>query len=382
MSAEPTRFTGPEIAAVLLLGVIGVMIPGLQPQLLGALAHEGRLSVSELGHVATAELLAMGIAAGGASFLLPLARLRAIVALATLSVAALDVVTAYVPSGQIMAIRAAAGLPEGILIWVAIGLIVRTSHPARWSGIYLAVQTLAQFGVATLFGLFVMPTQGSGGGFVWLGIVSLAALAALPCLPRAFSPLVRSGAASAMPPPAGLNALAGVACYLAFVVAIWVYVEPLGLQRGIAPGAVAVVAPLSLAMQVLGAGAATLIVGRIRAMPVLLVVALINLLLLLVMARPPSPSAFVAATAVFGFLWLFAMPFQLPVIIAADPSRRAASLIAGAQLVGSSLGPFLAATMIDDADVGGVLWFGAAAIGVAMLLLAVGVVRGRGPTAI
>lgn len=56
--------------------------------------------------------------------------------------------------------------------------------------------------------------------------------------------------------------------------------------------------------------------------------------------------------------------------------------LARMQLVGSSLGSFLAATMIDDADVGGVLWFGAVSIGVAILLLVVSVARGRGSAAI
>ena len=54
-----------QVAAVLLVGIVGVLIPGLQPQLLGALASEGRLSVAALGSLASAELLAMGLAAFG-----------------------------------------------------------------------------------------------------------------------------------------------------------------------------------------------------------------------------------------------------------------------------------------------------------------------------
>ncbi|VVT14374.1 conserved membrane hypothetical protein [Sphingomonas sp. EC-HK361] len=371
-------FTVAQRIAVLAVGVVGVLIPGLQPQLLGALAAEGRVSESLLGHVATAELLAMGIAAGGAGFVLPITRLRATAAAVILLVAALDALTPGISGAALVAIRAVVGLGEGVLIWLAIGLIVRAAEPARWSGVYLAIQTLAQFAVATLLGLYVIPAAGSAGGFQALGIATVLGLIAVPWLPRRYAPLVRDDAANAAPIPArGFMALAGVLVYLAFVVAVWVYVEPLARERAIPAGTIAVIAPLSLAMQVVGAGAATMLAGHVPALPTLVAVGAVNLLLLFVIGTPPSAGAFLAATSVFGFLWLFAMPFQVPAVIAADPSRRAAALIGGAQLVGSSLGPFTAALLIGDGATGAVLWFGAASIIVAMLLLTVAARRRR-----
>ena len=365
-----TGFAPRAVVAVLVIGVAGVLIPGLQPQLLGALAHEGRMSATELGIVATVELLAMGIAAGGAGFVLPVTRLRTIAAIALLVAALLDWLTPAVTGTSLIATRAAAGIPEGVLVWIAIGLIVRTAHPERWSGIYLMVQTLAQFAVASLLGLAIIPAAGSRGGFETLAAVTLLALAALPWLPAAYAPLAGEHATAGPPPRRGLVALAGVVLYLGFVVAVWVYVEPLGLRLGIAPATIAIVAPLSLAMQVLGAGLATIVAGRLPALPVITVVAAINLILLGVMATAASPVVFVAATAVFGLLWLFAMPFHIPLVVAADPSRRAAALIGGAQLIGASLGPFVASLLVSEQDVTPVLWFGAAALGLGVVTLA------------
>ena len=365
-----TGFAPRAVVAVLVVGVAGVLIPGLQPQLLGALAHEGRMSAAELGIVATVELLAMGIAAGGAGFVLPVTRLRTIAAIALLTAALLDWLTPAVTGTSLIATRAAAGIPEGVLVWIAIGLIVRTTHPERWSGIYLMVQTLAQFAVASLLGLVLIPAAGSRGGFETLAAVTLLALAALPWLPAAYAPLAGEHATAGSPPRRGLIALAGVVLYLGFVVAVWVYVEPLGLRLGIAPATIAIVAPLSLAMQVLGAGLATIVAGRLPALPVITVVAAINLILLGVMATAASPVVFVAATAVFGLLWLFAMPFHIPLVVAADPSRRAAALIGGAQLIGASLGPFVASLLVSEQDVTPVLWFGAVALGLGVVTLA------------
>lgn len=365
MSEAGARLSPDRIVAILAVGVIGVLIPGLQPQLLGALEAEGTLGATALGVLATVELLAMGLAAGGAGFVLPSARLREIAGVALIVTGALDITTPMLGTGAIFPARIAAGLAEGVLVWIAIGFIVRSRRPERWAGIYLAVQTLAQFALATLIGLL---GASAGRGFMLLAAVTVAGLLALPWLPRAYA--AHEEAAGGRPPPRGLAALAGVLLYLAFIVAIWVYIEPLARQQQVGQAAIRLAPPLALAMQVLGAATATLLAERVPARLTALLVGVVNLGLLGLIGAPPSDAAFVAAVAAFGFLWLFVMPFQIPIVIAADPSRRAAMLIGGAQLTGSSLGPFLAALLVSDADVSPVLWFGGAcaAMGVAALI--------------
>ena len=368
MSAAADRFSISQVVAVLAVGITGILIPGLQPQLLGALADEGHLSIGALGALASTELLAMGLAAGAAGFVLPVSRLRPIAAIALIGVAEFNFLTPLAASGWIFALRIFAGLGEGVLVWIAIGLIVRSERPERWSGIYLATQTLAQFALATILGSLVLVHAGAGAGFTALGLVTLASLAALPWLPRGFGRLVATDGVGGRPPARGLVALAGVLVYLAFVVGVWVYLEPLAGQRGVG-GATWLIAPVSLAMQVLGAAAATLSANRLPARPVVVLVTIANLALLAVMAAASTPWAFVAASAAFGFLWLFVLPFQIPIVIAADPSRRSAMLIGGAQLVGSSAGPVLAGLVVGARDVSPVIGFGAACALIGTLVL-------------
>lgn len=361
-------FTPREVVAILGIGIVGVLIPGLQPQLLAALAADGRLSVSAIGVLATVELLAMGVAAAGAGFVFGVRRLKAVATGALIVAAGVDLMTPGLAPAALFAARIVAGLAEGVLVWIAIGFIIRTQWPDRWSGVYLMLQTLAQFAIASVLGSLA---ANSHTGFAILAAVTAAGLLFLPLLPSAYTPLERDAEADARVPARGFVALIGVLFYLAFIVSIWVYVEPLAATRGVPSALIHVIAPLSLAMQVLGAGAATLLSGRFRPALTIAGVALVNLGLLALMAAPPSPSAFVTATAVFGFLWLFAMPFQVPLVIAADPTRRAAVLIGGAQLAGSSLGPFAAGMIVGEANVAPVLWFGAAS-----LVLAVGLLIG------
>jgi len=365
------------VTAIFAIGVIGVLIPGLQPQLLGALAAEGRLSAQALGILAAAELLVMGLSAGLAGAFLSVDRLRPIAVAALVTTAAADLVSPFADAGALFAARAVAGLGEGVAIWIAIGFIVRTERPDRWSGVYLAVQTLAQLALASLIAYFAAT---STGGFFALGGVTLAGLLAVAWMPRSFAPLTNDGGRGGLPSARGLIALAGVLVYLGYVVAVWVYLEPLANELGIPPSIVHLIAPVSLAMQVLGAGLATYVSGRLPARATILAVGAINLGILAILRAPPSPAAFLVATSLFGFLWLFVLPFQIPLVIAADGSRRAALLIGGAQLTGSSLGPLAAGVLIGDRDVSHVIGFALVCViaGIAALVAASGRLRGWG----
>ena len=58
-----------------------------------------------------------------------------------------------------------------------------------------------------------------------------------------------------------------------------------------------------------------------------------------------------ACVAAFGFLWLFALPFQTLLLIRLDPTRRAAMQLGAAQLLGSSAGPLAASLVVGDGEV-------------------------------
>ena len=356
------RPTALQFTVILLIGVCGVMIAGLQPLLLGTLAQEGRITAAQLGHAATAELLLMGIASAYAGGRWQAERLRAIGAISALALAALNVATVWASGETVTLIRALAGVPSGILIWITIAMIARSPTPERWSGIYLTIQTLAQFILAAALTAWVISRCGANGGFVALAVLcAICAVAAL-ALPNRFAPLLADSTASNMPNARGFVALAATFLWMAFIVGVWVYAEPLSRQSGHASTVAGVAVSLSLACQVLGGATATALAGRLRWFPVLMLCALVYVACLLAFAALPSESLYLATSGVFGFLWMFSLPFFVPMVIAADPTRRAALLIGGAELAGGSLGPLFASFVVSDADVRGSLAFGAFAL--------------------
>lgn len=364
-----TAPTAVQATAVMFVGVVAIMIAGLQPQLLGALAQEGRLDAAQLGHAATAELLAMGLAAGGAGAWLKPRRLGLIGLVAGLALALIDVATTRLTGEAITLARAAAGLPSGVLMWITLCLIARAPRPERWSGVYLTIQTLAQFVVATLLTAFVIGRAGANGG--WLALAGLSALAGVVALaaPPSLAELAHGDdGPGGLPPPRGLVALGACFLFLAFIVGVWVYAEPLSRQAGHAPAVVGAAVSISLACQVAGGAAATVLAGRLPWFWTLLACAVVDLGLLAVMGSLPSATVFLVASGLFGFVWLFLLPFLVPMVIEADPSRRAAVLLGGAQLLGGSLGPLMASLVVTAADARGAIVFGAGCLLAAMVV--------------
>jgi hypothetical protein len=358
-----------QFFSVMFVGVTGIMIAGLQPLLLGTLEHEGRLSAAQLGQAATAELLALGAAAFLAGAFLRAARLKVIAFVMALVLAAIDVATPFVQGDMITLLRGAAGIPSGVLMWITIALIARTPTPERWSGVYLTVQTLAQLAMATLLSATVTPAFGADGG--WFALAVLCAVTAVVglCLPASYAVLPKThGTTGSLPGARGWIALLSTFLYSAFTIGVWVYTEPLSRQAGNDPGIAGAAVSISLACQVAGAAAATLLVGRINWLWTTIACAVLSLGVLVGLAALPGPVMFLVYAGAFGFLWLFVLPFLVPMVVQADPTRRAAVLIGGAQLLGASFGPFFASMLVTDTDSRGALMFGGGCLVVAVIL--------------
>jgi hypothetical protein len=362
------RPTALQFGVILLVGVCGVMIAGLQPLLLGTLAQEGRITAAQLGHAATAELLLMGAASAYAGGRWKAERLRAIGVISALALAALNIATVWASGETVTLIRALAGVPSGVLIWITIAMIARSPTPERWSGIYLTIQTLAQFMVASALTAWVISRAGANGGFVALAVLCVIGAVAALALPNRFAPLVADSATGNMPNARGFVALAATFLWMAFIVGVWVYAEPLSRQAGHAPTVAGIAVSLSLAFQVLGGATATMLAGRLRWFPALMLCAVVYVACLLAFAALPGESLYLMTSSVFGFLWMFSLPFFVPMVIAADPTRRAALLVGGAELSGGSLGPLFASFVVTDADVRGSLGFGALALAVTVAI--------------
>jgi hypothetical protein len=358
------RPTVVQISAIVFVGTVGILIPGVQPIVLGALLTQQHITLSELGTTASVELLSMGLAAALGAALLPARRLRAIGIAASLVLALGNYLTPLAAGESITGLRALTGAAGGVLIGVTACMIARSAAPARWAGIYLSVQTLAQFILAAVMTAWIEPGRAVQGDFGLLAFAALASAAAAFALPGAFQVLPKPAGTSrfVMPPPRGVAALACVFLVLMFIVSIWVYYDPIAREAGLSSHISDTAVYVSLAFQVLGGTVATLSAGRLRWFPVFVICAAVDLGMIAMLGTHPSALLFLIDAAVFGFIWLFILPYLVPMIIEADPTRRSAALTSGIGLLGASFGPIMVGLMVSPDHTQGALWFGAACL--------------------
>lgn len=360
-----------EGLACIALGVISLLLAGVLPEVLGALVDEHRLSVSGIGLTATFEALSMGLTTAAASTWLPASRLKLVAVAALFALAFADFATMQAHGEGVMLVRAAAGLPEGILLWIMTSMIARTKTPERWAGLFFTVSTSSQLAIAFAFARWILPMSGADGGFAGLAAISVAGLAIVVWIPSRFAPLPKPSGESGAPPPRGWFALLTTLVYVSASSTVGIYLQPLAHEAGLSADVARTSVWVSLAAQIVGGLAATALAGHVRYFTVFIIATVTILAVWAVFLVHPPGWAFIAANAVGGLIGLFMSPFLIPMTIEADPSRRAAVQSGGTQVLAGALGPFATSFVVGDNDVHAAIYLGIAGLVAGLAMIAV-----------
>ena len=353
------------------VGVVSLFLAGLVSLIFGALVNEGRLTQGGIGLAAGGEALIMALATGLLGAVVPSKRLKLWGVVGSLLLAAADTGTMAAHGNGIVLLRALAGIPEGILLWITIGMIARTATPERWAAILFTSSTISQVAGAGVLTTFLMPHFGANGGFGMLAAVGLAGVALSLFVPDQFAPLPKGEGESGAPPPRGWLALAAILMLASAVSAVGVYLLPLAERHGLSQATASAAVTVSLAAQIPGGSLAALIAGRVRYLWVFVLGALGWLVTFLIFGLPtPGWSVFVGM-ALAGIVILLVPPFFVPMTIEVDASRRTAVQSGAVQLLAGALGPLAAALLVGDRDIRGVLWLAGAMLAIGLGLSAV-----------
>ena len=362
-----------RVVAALVLGSVALLILGLQPLLLGELVARKQISLGGVGLVAMGEIIALGLGVIVANTLLSPARLSAIATVAAVLLSALDLLSMRLDGDlTFLLVRALAGLVAGVLVWVATSVIVRTAAPDRLSAVFLVCQTLAQASVAAILATVIVPNSGWQGGFAVLAVLSGTMALLAPALRPGLPTLTESG--SGLPPRSAATILTFgvVLMQMGAIGSLWAYLDPLGRDIGLTGTQVGTLISAVLVLQVMGGSTAAWVVRRLGAPTVLICGSVLQAILACGLYLRPAAPLFCVLCGLFGFVWLFLMPFQIRLGLAADPAGRVAVLIPALQLLGSALGPLLTSLFVTDDNVRPVPWVCTGFALVALCLLMVG----------
>jgi predicted MFS family arabinose efflux permease len=326
---------------------------GLQPLVLGELVDQQVITVGGVGIVAMGEIFALGVGVALSDALLPVSRHGLITTIAAVVTAGVDLATLRAAGdNEFVLLRAASGLAEGVLLWSTTSVIVRSSSPERLAAIFMVVQTVAQAGVAALLAGVVIPRKSWQGCFEVLAALTCMCAVLATWLPPRLLPLqahasekLRWSAARVLPLVIALLQMSAIG-------ALWAYIELLAQAVGLDVQRAQFMTSGVLVMQIAGGLAATWGVQRFASVPTL---ASVSAVLAIVgggiyFLPAGETTVFTLLCAVFGFTWLFMMPFQIGLAFRADTKGQVAVLIPAAQLVGSALGPLLGSLAVSGND--------------------------------
>ncbi|MDP3175436.1 MAG: hypothetical protein Q8M88_13465 [Phenylobacterium sp.] len=357
-----------QVTAILALACTAGLVPTLQPLILGALSAEGRLTAVQIGQAAMLEAIGMGVSAGLAgSFLKPVRLRRLIVVTLLLGLIANLSATQLAGPGLLVA-RFMCGISSGLLVWLFAGLTARAVDPTRVGGMYVLAQGASGLAAAALLTAFALPRWGGAGGYFCLAGLDVVMLSMAAIAPMAY-PDLASGEAGRKLEPRGAIALLAAFLHLAAIMALWVYIVPVAEQTGQSAGVTGIGIWAALGAQILAGLVAALYSARLRPAPALILCSIVSVAAIAQIAAGPPSALFIAAATVFGFFWMFAIPFQIPFLIQVDPTRKAALILPSAQIFGVAAGPAIAAWTIVDGSVMGALWASAGLFAASMALM-------------
>ncbi|HEY2033979.1 MAG TPA: hypothetical protein VGH02_09870 [Rhizomicrobium sp.] len=352
----PSLTLVPAVSAII-LGSLALLMVGVMPALLGALADSGRLSAAGIGQCATLESLTMGLCAGISGAFLKARHLRWIAAGASLALALLDFGSMSASGSGVLIVRTLAGIPEGILLWITVGMIARTETPERWAGFFWTSIVSCQLLLALSF-VYIIPHFGSEGGFAALGLTALCGLAAAAKAPNFYANLPVNPGESGAPPLRGWWALFATLLFTAASGAVLIYLQPMSHEAGLNADVARTSLWVSLAAQVAGGFLATALAGRVHWFTVFCCSTVLFISGWFTLTIHPPAWLFITANGWIGLVIVLIGPFLVPMTIEADPSRRTAMQSGATQLLAGALGPALASLIVSDADVFGAVWLG------------------------
>jgi MFS transporter, DHA1 family, inner membrane transport protein len=339
---------------MLLVGSIALLMLGLQPLLLGQLFSAGSVTADGIGPVAMGEIASLGLGVVLADLFLPRRGLRGVVIVASLAIVVLDVITCAVWGDMpITLVRAATGLAEGVLVWLTTYIIVCSYKPECLAAVFIVVQIMIQALVSIFLLSIVLPLFGWQGGFVVLAGLSLLPCMLIRALPRDFPPMREQPTPGIGWSIAGLLPLVLSFLQMAAIGAIWAYMAPLGNSFNLSESEIGTLVSVVILMQALGGIVSIFTIHRLNAVCVVFLgaITLGGIGFVLMQLTHIDLALLFVLLALFGFTWLFTMPFYISLALKVDPSGRVALLIPAMQFIGSAAGPLAVYLAIDSGSV-------------------------------
>jgi MFS family permease len=348
------------LIAAILLGVVGPEVFIVQPGFVQGLVQYLGFSDQMAGYVASAEMFGIAATTVAMTVAAHLVNWRLVVLISILAMVVTNVLSTMVTDFTGFAIlRFVTGLGAGGLISLSFAAIGLTSQPDRNFG-YLIMWVLT-YGA---LGLLLMPTayalSGLDGALWFFALFPLVTLPWLKYFPVTGENVVQvEKDAVDLAGVAKSSALAAMFLYFLAQGVVWAYLFLIGIAGGLTEQQVAYGLTVSQFAGIAGALGAALSAGRYGRVVPLLIGILGGAATLYFLVGRFSAISYLVAVGIYNLAWNFTHPYLLGAMASFDRRGRVVVYAVAMQMLGLAIGPFLAASVIEEGYYANVTLLGA-----------------------
>ncbi len=383
----PDRFDD-GLSATLLVCIVYPVGPAatiLMPMIVGGLIDSYGFTEQQAANIAAVEGLGLVVASVLAAFWIRKVSWVRALALAFLSYAALNIVSASLDGFEpLLVARFLTGLAGGSLFAVTVAALGDNREPDRAFGLAQAVQ-----GVMMLAAFFAAPyliqTWRVGALFYMLGGASLLLLVTLRWFPTRGR--TRAAPADTTRQGTGHTALIWLGLFASVIFFVnvfgfWAFVERIGQAAGLPVATIGLALGVSQVMAIVGALAAAAASDRYGRYWPLCIVLVGQCVALFALIGAFGPAVYFLATGIFQALFIVGVSYQMGAIAKLDTRGRFLVMMTAAQGLGAAFGPAIAAALIrEDSNYSGIMQMAVLFCCISTLLFLFVVYRSRGAAA-
>ena len=359
--------TQSSITASLILGWAGIFMFLILPLFVGAISSELTLSEGQVGYLASADLFGFFLGSFSSIWWARKVNWRsaALVAIILIIVANIFSMMMLQSISIFLILRIICGIGQGAAVSIYAAHVGDTDKPERYYGFFLVGQTI----LGTL-GLFLLPLwiKNIGGSAIiytqiGLGVVALiVTLIWLPTKGIDRGTVLRNFSFKKWKIP--MIGLAGLLLFFIAQGGTWAYMERIGGSFNLSAKFIGLSLSLAMIGAFLGSSSATLLATRWGRRVPLLIVGIGQPLCLLLIFLNLGQWSFLTGIILFLFLWNFAIPYLMGILVAIDESGVSILAANPTFALGATIAPNIIAAFVIGGQFSSVAWVG----GVAMLL--------------
>lgn len=368
----------PVLSAAILLTMIGILMPNIQPIFVGALADNLGFGSEQLGLLAGVESFGLGLSGALAVFWIGRVNWRhaALIAMAALALG--NFVSAFISDfTTLLLVRALTGfVGGGIAFAIGIAAISEASNTDRAFALMVMVHVTSMF-ICLLLLPYAEAVWGMAGILLPVSFLAAALLPIAKLIPqRSHKGELAPTATTTDTGPVFWGLAAQLVWYIA-VGGLWAFIERIGDGAGLKDTDIGLALALGMGLSIAGSAIATAQADRIgRLIPFLLTLT-VQAVAALFLIDVDSLLGYTLVWMVFNTAWNYGLPYIYAAIAEADHSGRFVVMVPTGQCFGIALGASIAGFMIADTGLSAVVYLCIAMNAIAALLFTTLILRSR-----